>query len=254
MSLLSASRRALLTLPLVGAVALAGCDSTDDDDAPVPRTFSVTVANVSAPGTVDTPRAMGTVPLSPPAYAVFTGADPMFALGQRANEGTERIAEDGFPDAMVALLGGTSSVTASGAAPSPGGADMGPALFAALMGLPAESVTFTVTAVPGQRLQMETMFVQSNDWFISFRDGGLALFDGDTPVSGDVTGRLEVYDAGTEADTAPGTGDFQKPVQDPMATNVGPDDPNPNIRLASTSGFSIPSLDRVIRVTIQPAN
>ena len=248
-----ASTRALLALPLLAVgLTIAGCDSNDDDDEP--RTFSVTVANVSTPGTVDTDRAMGTVPLSPPAYAVFSGDDPMFTLGGRANLGTERIAEDGFPDEMVALLGRASNVTASGAAPSPGGADMGPALFAALMGLPAESVTFTVTAVPGQKLQMETMFVQSNDWFISFRDGGLDLFgdefdDSDRDV--DVTGRLAVYDAGTEEDTAPGTGPNQKPVQAPMATNVGPADDNPNIRLASTSGFTVPDLSRVARVTVR---
>lgn len=235
----------LLALSLLAAVIAAGCDSADD----APRTFIVTIANVSTPGTVDTPRAMGTVPLSPPAYAVFDGTDPMFAVGGRANLGTERIAEDGFPDEMVALLARTSAVTASGAQTSPGGPDNGPALFA------GESVTFTVSAVPGQRLQFETMFVQSNDWFISFRDGGLALFDGSNPISGgDVTSRLAVYDAGTEADTAPGTGPNQKPVQEPMATNVGPADSNPNIRSASESGFTIPALSRVIRVTVQPSN
>lgn len=247
-----------LSLLLLLAVAITGCDSTNDTPTPDPnraRQFTVTIANVSTPGTVATDRAMGTVPLSPPAWAVFTGDDPMFTPGGTANEGTERIAEDGFPMAMVALLMGTSRVTAHGAAESPGGADMGPALFAALGGFPAESVSFSFSATPGQRFQFETMFVQSNDWFYAFRDGGLALFNGTTPVGTgaplDVTDRLLVYDAGTEEDTAPGTGPDQKPVQEPMATNVGPADDNTAIRPASDDGFPIPANSQVIRVTIQ---
>ena len=242
------STRALAALLAAGSLGLAACDAADDA---APQSFTVTVENVSTPGTVDTPRAMGTVPLSPPAFAVFAGTDPMFTVGQRANVGTERIAEDGFADDMVAFLRTVSSVTASGEQLSPGGPDDGPddgpAVFA------GETATFTVTARPGQRLQLETTFVQSKDWFIAFRDGGLALFDGQTPVSGDVTARLGVYDAGTEADTAPGTGPNQKPVQAPTATNVGPADSNPLIRSASTSGFAIPALSRVIRVTVRPS-
>ena len=227
-------------------VALAGCDSSEVDDTP--RPFTVTVSNVSSPNTVATARAMGTVPLSPPAYAVFSGTDPMFVPGQMANLGTERIAEDGFPDEMLAILSAASNVSMSGAQPSPGGPDNGPALFA------GESATFTVMARPGDRLQLETMFVQSNDWFYGFTDGGLALFDGDEPVSGDVTARLAVYDAGTEEDTAPGTGPNQKPVQDPMATDVGPDESVP-VRTAAERhpGFAIPANSSVIRVTVTPS-
>ncbi|MGH7718660.1 MAG: spondin domain-containing protein, partial [Gemmatimonadaceae bacterium] len=114
------------------------------------------------------------------------------------------------------------------------------------------SATFTVTASPGERLQFETMFVQSNDWFYAFGGGGLALFNGDTPVSGDVTAQVVLYDAGTEEDTAPGTGPNQKPAQDPVAMNVGPADDNLAVRLASTSGFTIPATASVIRVTVTP--
>lgn len=234
------SRLALLVSLLL---VLAACDSAEETS---PTTFSVTVANVSTPGTVDTERAMGTVPLSPPTYAVFTGDDPMFVVGQSANLGTERIAEDGFPDEMLAILAAASNVSTSGAQPSPGGPDDGPALFA------GESATFTVTARPGDRLQLETMFVQSNDWFYGFTGGGLRLFAGDDPVSGDVTDRLAVYDAGTEADTAPGTGPDQKPVQDPTATDVGPDESVPVRAAADRHSFAIPANDRVIRVTITP--
>jgi hypothetical protein len=130
---------------------------------------------------------------------------------------------------------------------SPGGPDAGPAIAA------GETATFTITASPGDRLQIETMFVQSNDWFYGFGGGGLALFSGRTPVSGDVTAQLVLYDAGTEADTPPGTGPSQKPAQPPTATNVGAAESVP-IRPASERHptFTIPATASVIRVTITP--
>lgn len=230
---------------LVGCFLFVGCDSDDDND--VPTTFTVTIENVSTPNTIDSPRAMGTVPLSPPAYAVFDGDDPMFEEGERANLGTERIAEDGFPDEMLMILSAASNVSASGAETSPGGPGDSPALFA------GESVSFTITARPGDRLQFETMFVQSNDWFYAFDDGGLDLFNASTPITGgDVTSQVALYDAGTEADTAPGTGPNQKPVQDPMATDVGTDESVDIDEAADRHSFTIPPNNQVIRVTVTP--
>ena len=242
----------LATLALA-ALAAAGCD--DDDVLNLqPRTFTVTVTNVSQPGTLPTDRAMGTVPLSPGAWAVFTGTNPMFTVGQPADSGTELIAEDGFPSPELsppntpgtetALLQGVANVSGIGTFSSPGGTPDVSALFA------GESATFTFQATPGQRLQLETMFVQSNDWFYAFGDGGLDLFEGDDPVSGDVTSQLVVYDAGTEEDTAPGTGPDQKPVQSATATDVGPADDTNRIRPASETGFTVPPNTAVIRVTI----
>ena len=242
--------RPLSLLLLLSVIGLVGCDSEDVDDGP--QTFTVTLTNVSTPGLIDTDRAMGTVPLSPPAWAVFRNTDPMFVPGQMANLGTERIAEDGFPDEMLAMLMDASNASDFGAETSPGGSSGDDALG---MG---ESVTFTFTAEPGDRLQLETMFVQSNDWFYGFSDGGLDLFDDDDDaIGGDVTSELVVYDAGTEQDTAPGTGPtmppggVQKPVQDPMATNVGTAE-SVAIQPAAQRHpeFTIPPNGSVIRVTI----
>ena len=235
---------------LLGLTALLSFTACDDDEdtvtpTPQPTTFSVTIENVSQANTVATDRAMGTVPLSPPAFAIFTGDDPMWQAGETANLGTTRIAEDGFADEMIAILTAAPNVTVSGVAESPGGPDNGPALFA------GESITATFTASPGDKMQFETMFVQSNDWFYAFPSGGVDLFDGDTPVSGDLTSRVGVYDAGTEQDTAPGTGPDQKPVQEPTATNVGPDE---NVAIQNARqrhpDFTIPANEAVIKVTI----
>jgi len=51
--------------------------------------FTVTVENVSKPGTIDSKRANGAVPLSPGAWGVFTGNNPAFMAGEYANKGTE---------------------------------------------------------------------------------------------------------------------------------------------------------------------
>ncbi len=231
---------------LLGVVAfVSGCED-DDDNIVLPTQFTVVIENVSTPQTVATDRANGTVPLSPPTYAVFTGDDPMFTPGEKANLGTARIAEDGFPTEMLSILASAGNVNFSAAAESPGGPDNGPALFA------GESVTFSISAVPGNKFQFETMFVQSNDWFYAFTGGGLELFNGNTPISGDQTSRLAVYDAGTEQDTAPGTGPDQKPVQDPMATNVGPDEDVAVALASSRHAFTIPANNAVIKVTITP--
>ncbi len=216
-----------------------------------PVTFMVKVENVSTPGTVDTERAGGTVPLSPGVYGVYAGhagAKVFFAEGKPADEGTERIAEDGFIMAEDEQLSGSSAIKMNGTFDSPGGPDDGPALFA------GEQATFMVKAKPGDYLQFETMFVQSNDWFYAFGDKGLSLFDGKTPISGDVTAYVVLYDAGTEEDTAPGTGPNQKPVQDPMATNVGPDDSVNQVKEADERhpDFMIPSAASVIKVTVTP--
>ncbi|MCB0713629.1 MAG: spondin domain-containing protein [Ignavibacteriae bacterium] len=233
----------LQVLPLLTAgLLVAGC-SEDEVTEPTATTFTVTVENVSQDGTLATTRANGAVPLSPGAYAVYQGANPMFTVGQASDAGLEAIAEDGETAMTVATLQANSAVKGSGAFMATGGP--------ILPGVPA---TFTVSAVPGDRLQIALMFVQSNDWFYAFSGEGLDLFNGSTPVSGDVTSSIALYDAGTEEDTAPGTGPDQKPAQDPNAINVGSADDNTAIRPASDDGFSIPANNSVIRVTITPAS
>lgn len=238
-------KKLTISLLCIGAVALTSCNDDEGVDL-VSQTFTVKVENVSTPNVISSDRANGNVPLSPGAYAVYSGHNnPLFTVGKAADEGTERIAEDGFPMQEASELQSMADVL-SGTFESAGGPDNGPAI------LPGESTTFTFKAKPGDKLQLATMFVQSNDWFYAFGDKGLDLFEGLTAIDGDVTSKLVLYDAGTEEDTAPGTGPNQKPVQDPMATNVGPDDSVNYIEKAATRhpDYTIPATSSVIRITI----
>lgn len=247
---------------------LAACD--DDDET---RRFTVAVEAISVPQTIDSTRVMGTVPLSAGAWVVYRGdVDPAFEPGALADTGTELIAEDGVPSAELAptavgsatkveIYDDAQSSIAFGDEPAlivefgefaaPGGADNGPAIFPALDGFAAEVATFTFDAEPGDRLQLQTMFVQSNDWFYGFQGGGLELFPvDDFGISGDVTDQLALYDAGTEVDTPPGTGPDQV-LAHPNMLDVGALEAVP-IELAELRHpqFAIPVPSEVIRVTI----
>jgi hypothetical protein len=79
-----------------------------------------------------------------------------------------------------------------------------------------------VDASQGDQLSIGTMYVQSNDKFYAFQPSGLSLFEDGNPISGDQTGALRLYDAGTEIDEEPGVGLNQAPRQD----EFGLDDQN----------------------------
>ncbi|HSA57501.1 MAG TPA: spondin domain-containing protein [Gemmatimonadaceae bacterium] len=229
----------------IGAVAAAACDDDDDEgpSGPVSTTFTVTIENVSTQGTLAVTRLDGVVPLSPGVWAVYTNLNPLFLIGEPVVESLERLAEDGDNAAEGARVAGLTAAE-GGTFEAPGGADNSPLIF------PGETVTFTFSAVPGDRLMIETMFAQSNDWFFAFSGAGLDLFDGSTPVTGDVTSQIVLYDAGTEADTPPGTGPDQAPVQ--AAPNTGAADPDSTLRLVPVTDttLALPPLTSIIRVTI----
>lgn len=208
-------------------------------------TFVVTIENVSEPGLIDTDRANGIVPLSPGVFALYktaAGEKAVFAPHMPADEGTELIAEDGMAMVKADQLAGEESIGMSGII-SPDGPI-----------LPGTPTSFEVTALPGYYLQIETMFVQSNDWFYGFNNGGLLLFDGDEPIYGNVTKYISLYDAGTEEDTAPGTGPNQVLAQEPGSSNVGPHDSVDVIKPVAERDFDfhVPENASVIKITIMP--
>ena len=92
------------------------------------------------------------------------------------------------------------------------------------------------------------MFVQSNDLFYAPGQSGIALWNGDTPISGDITMNIDLWDAGTEANEFPGAGLNQPPRQ--SGANTGTAE-NGTVRLVS-DGFTYPATTSAIRVTITP--
>jgi len=244
------------TIKLVGLALLLGstfgCRELlheileDIHDQEEPTKFLVKIENLSEPGTLDTDRANGLIPLSPGVFALYknpAGARMVFAEGKKADEGTELIAEDGMPMVKAEQLANSHQIGMSGVIEGPNGPI-----------LPGEPAMFEVEALPGYYLQIETMFVQSNDWFYGFDGLGLPLFDGDEPMYGDVTEYLALYDAGTEEDTAPGTGPYQVLAQEAGSTDVGPHDSVNKIRSAIERhpDFDIPANEHVIKITIMP--
>ena len=75
---------------------------------------------------------------------------------------------------------------------------------------PGNAYEFTVKAAPGDRLSFATMYGQSNDTFFAPDENGIALFDEmGSPVSGDVSDQVWLWDAGTEVNEPLGTGPNQ---------------------------------------------
>ena len=70
--------------------------------------------------------------------------------------------------------------------------------------LPGDTYKFSFHAGPGHKLSFVTMYGWSNDGFFALGDGGIDLFDGDMPVTGDITSEIMLWDAGTEVNHEPG--------------------------------------------------
>lgn len=108
------------------------------------------------------------------------------------------------------------------------------------------------------------MFVQSNDLYYAFEPDGLSLFDDSgSPIGmsspANVTDRVRLYDAGTEVDQTPGSGDNQAPRQGSL--DQGPDENGNVVRVEDTdgddvledSGFEYPPVNDGIEVTVSSA-
>ncbi|MEM1117287.1 MAG: spondin domain-containing protein [Bacteroidota bacterium] len=189
-----------------------------------------------------------TVPLSPGAIVVHDDELVFFESGTAASAGIEAIAEDGSPGTLVAALTGAEGVQSVAAFDTPDGASA-----AGPIG-PGGSYVIEVEAEPGDRLSLATMFVQSNDLFYTFAGEGLELFNGQVPISGNATGDVLLYDAGTEVNQEPGVGDEQVIRQ--SGGDAGTEENGVLGRIADgtpgRAGFTYPDVADVIRVTITP--
>ena len=83
------------------------------------------------------------------------------------------------------------------------------------------------------------MFVQSNDLFYAPASTGIALWDASgTPISGDLTDMIQLWDAGSEVNQAP----RQAGADNGAAEN--------GVVQLVNDGFSYPANNSIVRVTI----
>ena len=144
-------------------------------------------------------------PFAPGVWAIHNiGTMPLFTNGTVDNGlGLEALAEDGSASTLGTAVSGLDDVTNSGVFDTPTGASAAGPLT------PGGTYTFTFDAEEGDYLSLATMLVHTNDLFYAFKGTGISLFENGTAVSGDVTGSLELWDAGTEINEYPGAGNYQ---------------------------------------------
>jgi hypothetical protein len=203
--------------------------------------FKVRIENIS---TGEQTNASGTkypFALSPGMYVVSEKEMPLFTIGKKAGLGIEMQAEDGNPMGLIEAVSGKVGNARLGYFNTPVGAAM-PAPI-----LPGGVYEFEVNAVEGQKLTLTTMFGQSNDLFYA-PSKAIELFENGQPVSGDITGKLQLWDAGTEVNEEPGTGPNQAPRQ--KMANIGVTEKG-TVKLVADS-FTYPEIKSVLKITITP--
>ena len=71
--------------------------------------------------------------------------------------------------------------------------------------LPGQSVSFSFSAAKNQRITFATMYGWSNDLFFAPANPGIKLYNDDgTPITGDVSSNIKLWDNGTRVNQAPG--------------------------------------------------
>lgn len=238
----------MLRARLVTAVALAlavvigiQTDATAFGKEKNRKTFKVRIENISDADGVETEGgAKYPFALSPGLFVVNHRKSFFFTEGSTATAALESQAEDGNPELLAKAYLTKVGSSYQGVFNTPVGGDKPSPI------LPGGVYEFSFTASEGMRLSMIAMFGQSNDLFYS-PSRALDLFDGKgNPLTGDITDKLVLWDAGTEVNQAPGLGDEQGPRQ--KGPNTGKAE-NGKVRLVQ-DGFNYPETKDVLRVTI----
>lgn len=206
--------------------------------------FTVRIENISSKdGSTASNGAKFPFALSPGLWVAHELEVRLYKEGVAAGAALERQAEDGDPGELVKQLmarehsgmqHGVFNTPVGASAPGPIG--------------PGAAYEFTITGKPGMKLSMTMMFGQSNDWFYAPPAQGISLFDNGKPISGDVSSKFMLYDAGTEKDEEIGIGPNQGPRQ--KAVNTGEDE-HGVVHKAKTSDFFNKTAE-LFRVTITP--
>jgi hypothetical protein len=251
------------------ALAAAQAQTAAPGQAAAETRFTVRIQNVTTASTLALSNGRSAaVPFSGGVWVVHTGANPLFTPGEvEPGQGLKALAEAGLPATLESNLRGVAGVRSSGVFETPiapavrrnSAGEMQrepaprPGTVLSRMLHPGHRFEFTVSARPGDRLSLALMAGQSNDGFVAPGPLGIVLFTPDgTPVSGEVTAQLHLWDAGTEVNEEPGLGRNQGLRQG--APHAGDPERHP-VRLMTAAEFGDrwPPVERLVRVTITPA-
>ncbi len=236
-------------LMAVLVVVFGAAGSAFGQNSKPPATFTVRIENISQSALMTTGDAKYPFAVSPGLYLVSKGGATLFKAGGKASAGLEAQAEDGNPAVLAKELTAKYSSDMTGIFNTPVGAN-GPAPllpgFATGMMTTGGAFEFTITATKGMKLNLITMFGQSNDLFYS-NQKPIDLFDkSGNAINGDITSAFSLWDAGTEVNQAPGIGEDQAPRQ--KAANTGKAE-NGKIGMVK-DGFTYPNTADVLKVTV----
>jgi hypothetical protein len=259
-------------------------DSMDDDedDGMMSGTVTMTVRVENVAPTdfyASDASTGGQIWITPGAYAVHTGSNPIYTTGESASIGLEALAEagppTGFPnepglvDELAMMADGSmdddsmdddsmeSPTVVDWGAYTPDNTVADPndpmgEVPGAPPIAPGGAFEFDIEAEPGQRLSFASMFVPSNDIFFAAAESGITLWPADgEPVEGDVTDSIDLFDAGTEPNGQPGFDPDQAPAQ--SSPNQGGDEGGVVRPLSEVDdGFEYPAVEDAIQVTLTP--
>ncbi|HET7539114.1 MAG TPA: spondin domain-containing protein [Polyangiaceae bacterium] len=187
-----------------------------------------------------------TYPASPGVWVVHrAGSKPLFTAGMADyGAGIEAIAEDGNPAALGANLSLLDGERAGAIFNTPVGASSpGPIL-------PGSRYRFSFEASPGDALSFASMLAATNDVFFGPSAAGIPLFDASgAPISGDVSGQISLWDAGSEGNEEPGIG--PNTVTNQLAPNTGTaGEGKVQLLSAVNDGFTYPMPSSLLKVSI----
>lgn len=126
---------------------------------------------------------------------------------------------------------------------------------------PGDHWEISFDAGRSERLSFATELAESTDWFVAPSDRGLALYDANGPVSGDVTDQLHLYSLGTKfpeelgigADTKNNQTSAQQGDQSSSTISITQiTDGAPYCPVTCEMQFDVPKLSDMLRATLTP--
>ncbi len=237
------NQKFILSVAAIATLVCGTFSATFANDHKVKKqaTFKVRVENISdKDGVVAHDGTKYPFALSPGFYTLSNHKMDLFKVDKKASGALEAQAEDGNPELfknkLLTVLGGINI----GIFNKPVGSDMASPIFSGGV------FEFEFSATEGTKLDLVTMYGQSNDLFYG-PEMAINLFDANgNPLTGDITDKFLLWDAGTEVNQAPGLGADQGPRQ--KGPNTGAAE-NGVVRLVN-DGFSYPNTKDVLRITI----